>query len=207
MTAPDNACPVEQVARAIGEAERLSCAGYPFTGDNPLLNPWLQDRHRMFARAAIDALACQRTLPPAAEVMERETGDVLIGEFVARWYDAADGVMMDADTAQALAREFEQMRSVNIVIADKVREACARVCDMHTDLPLCRELFPNAAGGAFAMASHLATDIRATLFDLAALTNLQTGVAPLTDAGDGGEASTKSQPSDGSADGEGNHHA
>lgn len=36
-------------------------------------------------------------------------GDVLIGEFIARWDDAADGVMMDADTAQALAREFKRL--------------------------------------------------------------------------------------------------
>ncbi|MCP3730401.1 hypothetical protein M9978_08160 [Sphingomonas sp. MG17] len=41
-----------------------------------------------------------------------EVGDVMIGEFIARWEDAADGVMMDADTAEALAREFKRMRSL-----------------------------------------------------------------------------------------------
>ncbi|WP_347271190.1 hypothetical protein [Rhizorhabdus histidinilytica] len=38
--------------------------------------------------------------------------DVMIGDFIARWDDAADGVVMDADTAQALAREFKRMREL-----------------------------------------------------------------------------------------------
>ena len=38
--------------------------------------------------------------------------DVMIGEFIARWEEAADGVMMDADTAEALAREFKRMRGL-----------------------------------------------------------------------------------------------
>lgn len=37
--------------------------------------------------------------------------DIMIGEFIARWEEAADGVMMDADTAQALAQAFRDMRS------------------------------------------------------------------------------------------------
>lgn len=41
-----------------------------------------------------------------------EGNDVMIGEFIARWDDAADGVGMDADTAQALAREFKRMRGL-----------------------------------------------------------------------------------------------
>lgn len=36
----------------------------------------------------------------------------MIGEFIARWEEAADGVTMDADTAQVLAREFARMRSL-----------------------------------------------------------------------------------------------
>jgi uncharacterized protein YlxW (UPF0749 family) len=40
-----------------------------------------------------------------------KTEDVMIGVFIARWDDAADGVMMDADTAQALARAFKRMEA------------------------------------------------------------------------------------------------
>lgn len=35
--------------------------------------------------------------------------DVMIGEYIARWEEAADGCLMDADTAEALAREFKRM--------------------------------------------------------------------------------------------------
>jgi hypothetical protein len=46
---------VEKVAAVIGEAERLSCGGYRYEGTDPKLNPWLTDKHRMFAQAAIAA--------------------------------------------------------------------------------------------------------------------------------------------------------
>lgn len=42
-------------------------------------------------------------------MVEQIDRDVMIGSFIARWDDAADGVMMDADTAQALAHEFKRM--------------------------------------------------------------------------------------------------
>jgi hypothetical protein len=44
--------------------------------------------------------------------VERVDADVMIGDFIARWDEAADGVCMDADTAQALAREFKRMREL-----------------------------------------------------------------------------------------------
>lgn len=46
------------------------------------------------------------------EKIDREAADIMIGEFIARWDDAADGVTMDADTAQELAREFKRMRGL-----------------------------------------------------------------------------------------------
>lgn len=55
------------------------------------------------ARAALNSDAPQST--------DVEGRDVMIGEFVARWEDAADGVMMDADTAQELARAFKDLSS------------------------------------------------------------------------------------------------
>lgn len=51
-------------------------------------------------------------MTPEPEQAEREAADIMIGEFIARWDDAADGVTMDADTAQALAREFKRMRGL-----------------------------------------------------------------------------------------------
>lgn len=57
-------------------------------------------------------LADLRTHPavePDEGLVER---DIMIGEFIAQWDDAADGVTMDADTAQDLAREFKRMRGL-----------------------------------------------------------------------------------------------
>jgi hypothetical protein len=47
-----------------------------------------------------------------AKVAREHQADVMIGEFVARWEEAADGVVMDADTAEALAREFKRLRGL-----------------------------------------------------------------------------------------------
>ncbi len=46
-------------------------------------------------------------------------------------------------------------------LIDAVREISAQVCDRHINLSLCRKLFGEHARGAFAMASHLASDVRA----------------------------------------------
>lgn len=60
---------------------------------------------RIAARAALEAAGvCQ---PPR---MTSED-DIMIGQFVARWEDAADGVVMDADTAETLARCFKEMQA------------------------------------------------------------------------------------------------
>jgi hypothetical protein len=56
--------------------------------------------------------------------------DVKIGEFVARWEEAADGVCMDADTAQALAREVRLMRETLEFYADPENyHAISFMCD------------------------------------------------------------------------------
>jgi hypothetical protein len=51
---------LERVARAIGEAERQNCGGYPHEGDGA--NPWLTDKHVLFARAAIAATNTEATI-------------------------------------------------------------------------------------------------------------------------------------------------
>jgi hypothetical protein len=56
------------------------------------------------AMRAIDAALADKTLAASPD-----GDDIMIGQFVARWEEAADGVMMDADTAQALARCFKEM--------------------------------------------------------------------------------------------------
>lgn len=61
---------IEIVARAIGEAERTSCGGYPSTTDSdPKWNPWLTDKHRMFARAAMSAYNPNDRLREALEAL------------------------------------------------------------------------------------------------------------------------------------------
>lgn len=50
------------------------------------------------------------TRPISNEEVRKD--DIMIGEFIARWEEAADGVVMDADTAEALAREFKRMQAL-----------------------------------------------------------------------------------------------
>lgn len=61
------------------------------------------------AGQALKAIEHALAITSPADEVERQ--DVMIGEFIARWEDAADGVMMDADTAQELARAFSRLRS------------------------------------------------------------------------------------------------
>lgn len=49
MTDPDNL--IEAVAKAIGDARRMRCGGYPTSGEGP--DPWLSDEDRIAAKAAI----------------------------------------------------------------------------------------------------------------------------------------------------------
>lgn len=65
-------------------------------------------------RIILAALASKPAIDPATD----GGADVMIGEFIARWEDAADGVHMDADTAEALAREFKRLKSVEEALTD-----------------------------------------------------------------------------------------
>lgn len=52
------------------------------------------------------------TNEPKTHVSQRaREADIVIGDFIARYDEAAGGVIMDADTAELLAREFKRMRA------------------------------------------------------------------------------------------------
>jgi hypothetical protein len=149
MTAPDNACPVEQVdERWPGYSEQSWCERFHE----------LDRRHDLLSRqlqTGLTALARQHTLPPVAEVMERvakfQLGDEVEKIKGSSWHGRIVGTYSTSLTTEGYC--VESSRELGSV-----------------------QLYPAAA-----------------------LTNLQTGgdglnerggslnVAPLTDAGDGGE--------------------
>jgi hypothetical protein len=65
---------VEIVAKAIGDAERQSCGGYPHEGDGP--NPWLTEKHVLFARAALEASGLLREIEGLREALSAAAAEL-----------------------------------------------------------------------------------------------------------------------------------
>jgi hypothetical protein len=84
------------------------------------IKAWLKDGHHegvcpgMIAEFRQKAISTQAAELDAlrGEVRTEDNTDVVIGDFIAQYDEAAGGVMMDADTAQLLAREFKRMRGL-----------------------------------------------------------------------------------------------
>ena len=93
-------------ARAIEETGHSEWAQHARDGSRRVSTPT-----DPIALRAIEA-ALTSTDARNGEREARENNDVAIGEFIARWEDAADGVCMDCDDAQMLARELKRLRDL-----------------------------------------------------------------------------------------------